>query len=145
MGVNTTYRPTYNKVNGETTGLNSASTFSIALAAGASNTMTVTIQARNGKGDAIASVIPVNFWMADAATGIGLTAQAYSGNVTATSGAFLTALTAKKQFSAVTNASGVLVFTIVDTAKPATQYVVIEAPNNRGVIVSGASGTNWGA
>lgn len=144
MGIQKQYRKTVDAVTGEISPATGATTFTIALAAsGTTNGMDVTITAKDGKGNTVAAPTPVSFWMSNATTGIGLTASAYSGAVTATTGAFLTVLTAKKQFSAVTAATGILAFTIIDTVKPATEYVAIEAPSRRSLVVSGASGTNW--
>lgn len=117
----------------------------VALAAGASNTLTATITVVDGQGNTKAGVWPVEVWISEAATGIGLTADSYSGAVTATTGAVLTALTAKKHFKCVTAATGVLVLSAVDSAKPADQYFVVQPPYTPVLKVSAASGTNWGA
>lgn len=144
MGVNKVYKPEMYAVTGETWPATGASTFAITLAAGATNVMTVTVTAKDARGQTVAAVTPFEIWISEAATGIGLTADSYSGNVTATVGAFHTALTAKKHFLGVTAATGILTFTVTDTAEPADQYIVAKSPDGRGVIVSAASGTNWG-
>lgn len=121
------------------------STVTIALAAGASNTMTITATVKDVFGATVAAVHNLEIWMSEAATGIGLTADAYSGDLTATAGAILSAHTAKKHWSVVTAATGVFTASLVDTAKPADQYVTVRKPGGGSVVVSAASGTSWGA
>jgi hypothetical protein len=117
----------------------------IALAAGAANTMGITITVRDLAGAVVPAVHNLEIWMSEAATGIGLTADTYSGDLTATTGAILSAHTAKKHWSVVTAATGIFAASLVDTAKPADQYVVARRPAGAGVVVSAASGTSWGA
>lgn len=117
----------------------------ITNSAGAANTWTITVQVVDGQGNAKAGVWPIEAWISEAATGIGLTADSYSGTVTATAGAIHTALTAKKHFLGVTAATGQMVFSAVDSAKPADQYFVVKPPYSPVLKVSAASGTNWGA
>lgn len=121
-----------------------AQTATIALAAGATDTMTITITLKDGFGNAFGQRHRVEVYLSDVSTGASLTNSSYSGALTATTGSILTAHTAKKHVTAVTNASGVLVLSLVDTAKPATEYVVVVLPNAR-LIISAASGTSWGA
>jgi hypothetical protein len=119
---------------------------SIALAASATTDgMTITITVLDAAGVAVAAVHQLEFWMSEAATGIGLTADAYSGDLTivATFGAILSAHTAKKHWSVVTNADGIFKATLVDSANPADQYVAVKKPLGAGLIVSAASGVNW--
>lgn len=120
-------------------------TFTVALAAGAANTMTMTITAVDGAGSTVAKVVPFQFWLSEAATGMGLTGDSYSGALTATAGAIHTALTAKKHVLGVTAADGVAVLSLVDTNKPADQYAVVARPDGDGLVVSAASGTSWGS
>ncbi len=121
-----------------------AQTATVALAAGASNTMTITITLKDGFGTAFGQRHRVEVYMSGSSTGAGLTSSSYSGALTATTGDILTALTAKKHVIANTNTSGVLVLSLVDSGKPATEYVCVVLPNGR-LIVSAASGTSWGA
>lgn len=116
----------------------------VTLAASATTDgMDITIQVVDGQGNAKAGVWPVEVWISEAATGIGLTADSYSGTVTASVGSILTALTAKKHFKCVTAATGQLVMTAVDSANPADQYVVVQPPYTPVIKVSAVSGTNW--
>lgn len=116
----------------------------IALAAGAANVMTITISVKDNNGNLIAQPHALEFWNSTLATGIGLSATAYSGALAATTGAILTAFTAKHHASIVTAATGIAVLTITDTGKPATEYMVVKHPDNGTLVVSGASGANWG-
>ena len=118
--------------------------FTIGLADSATTDgMDITITAVDGLGATVAKVVPFEMWISEATTGIGLTADTYSGTVTASVGAIHTALTAKKHFLGVTAATGIAVITAVASANPADQYVVVRHPAGDGVIVSAASGTNW--
>lgn len=75
--------------------------------------------------------------------GMDITADTYSGDLTATEGTILVALTAKKAWLVNTNAGAVFKATLVASANPADQYVVAIHPFNGKPIVSAASGTNW--
>lgn len=121
-------------------------TCTIALAKSATTDgMEFTITVVDAKGTAIAGVHCLEVWISESSAGIGLTADSYSGAVTAVStfGDILTAYTAKKHFSVVTNASGVFKGLAVASANPTDQYIVVKKPVGFGVIVSAASGTNW--
>lgn len=119
-------------------------TFTIVLAASATTDgMDITITAKDAASGTVAAVIPIEWWISEATTGIGLTADSYSGTVTASVGAIHTALTAKKHFLGVTAATGIMTATAVDSANPADQYVVVKKPLGNGVVVSVVSGTNW--
>lgn len=123
-----------------------AVTTTIALAASATTDgMEFTITAKDAAGATVAGVHALEVWISEAATGIGLTADSYSGTVTAVStfGSIHTALTAKKHFLVVTNAAGIFKGLAVDSANPTDQYVVAKNPLGAGVIVSAASGTSW--
>lgn len=116
----------------------------IGLAAGASNTMTITMTVKDAAGATLAGVYLLDWWISEAATGIGLTADSYSGTVAPTTGTDLQIVVAKKQFRSLTATTGILVVAAVDTAKPADQYVVVRHPVTGKLIVSAVSGTNWG-
>ncbi len=121
-------------------------TVTIALAASStSDGMDITITVKDAAGSTVAAVHNLEIWMSEAATGIGLTADTYSGDLTASVGAILSAHTAKKHWSVVTAATGIFTGTLVDTANPADQYVVARRPLGGRLVVSAASGTNWGA
>lgn len=116
----------------------------IALAASATTDgMDITITVRDGRGAAVAAVHVLDFYMSESSAGVGLTADTYSGDLTATTGAILTAWTAKKHWRVNTAATGIFAATLVDSANPADQYVVVKKPVSAGVTVSAVSGTNW--
>jgi predicted RecA/RadA family phage recombinase len=126
-------------------GTGTAATFTIALAASATTDgMEVTITAKDGAGTTVAAVHNFEFWFSDAASGLGLTADSFSGALTAPSvGVILNALTAKKHVLAQTAATGIATLLIVDSANPVDVYACVKNPANGAAIVSAASGTNW--
>jgi hypothetical protein len=90
----------------------------ISAAAGALNTTLITIQLKDGGGNNLAVVVPLDIWLSDANTGIGLTATTASGAVGAgASGTDLGALTAKKAIRSLTDATGKYILSILDTSK----------------------------
>jgi hypothetical protein len=107
--------------------------------------MEAAIQVVNRQGANVAGYFPLECWISEDANGAGLTADSYSGTVTAKSncGTILTALTAKKHFLGLTNADGLLTLLAVASANPADQYVACKRPLGGGVVVSGVSGTKW--
>lgn len=120
-------------------------TVDIALAAGAANVMQITITVQDSNGDAIASVFELDWWISDAATGIGLTADSFSGDVATTTGTEFVEHTSKKHYTGLTDVNGVIVATVTDTNTPADIYVAVRHPLTGEVNVSAASGTSWGA
>lgn len=122
----------------------SASTVAVAIAASATTDgMDITLTAKDANGDTVAAVHQLEFWMSESSAGVGLTADAYSGDLTATAGAILSAHTAKKHWSVATAATGIFAATLVDSANPTDQYVAVKKPLGASLAVSGASGTNW--
>jgi hypothetical protein len=116
----------------------------IALAASATTDgMDITITCKDAAGVRLAGPICLEVWISEDASGAGLTGDSYSGTVTASVGAVLTAYTAKKHFSVVTATSGIAVMTAVASANPADQYVCVKNPLTGRVHVSVASGTSW--
>lgn len=91
----------------------------ITAAAGAANIADVSFHMRDGAGNAVAGVFTFDVYLSDAASGAGLTATTASGTVqAATSGGVIIATNvAKKSFSIQTNASGIFILEITDTAK----------------------------
>jgi len=117
---------------------------SIALAASSTTDgMDITVTVQDAQGATIADVFTLDLWMSEASTGIGLTADTYSGTLTAGTGAILDTHTAKKHFVVQTAATGVFVGTLVDSANPADQYVAVRHPLTGRNVVSAVSGTNW--
>lgn len=122
----------------------SASDVTIALAVGAANGMLITVTAVDAAGATVAAVHELELFMSTSSVGALLTATAYSGSLVASTGALLTTLTAKKHFTLVTDANGVFVGTLTDTAKPATEYVCVKKPGRASLKVSAVSGVTWG-
>lgn len=91
----------------------------IVPAAGAANIADVSFHVRDGAGNAVAGVFNFEVYLSDDPAGAGLTATSASGTVqAATSGGIVrSVLTAKKDFLVQSNASGVFVLEITDTAK----------------------------
>lgn len=98
----------------------SASSLLITNGAGASsNICNVSFQVTDYLGNAVAGVFLLDIYLSDAATGIGLTATTASGGIAAVSadGTILDVLVASKFVRAQTNAAGLFVLAITDTAK----------------------------
>lgn len=116
----------------------------IALAASTTTDgMDITVTLKNAAGQAVTGVYTLTLYMSESNSGAGITADSYSGDLTATSGAILAALVAKKAWLVATSAGGVFGATLVDDANPADQYVVAIHPLNGKPIVSAVSGTKW--
>lgn len=116
---------------------------SIALAASATTDgMTITVTVLDADGNTLAGVYAMEMYMSEAATGIGLTGDTYSGDLTAVTGGVAAVRTSKKAWLIQTHTTGIFVGTLVDSANPADQYVVVVLPSGQRV-VSAASGTNW--
>ena len=118
--------------------------FSIAIAASATTDgMDITVTALDLDGNTVAAVTEFLMHMSEAASGAGLTADSYSGDLTASVGAILGALTAKKSWVCQTAATGIFTATLVDSGNPADQYVAVKNPVGPGLTISAVSGTNW--
>jgi len=118
---------------------------SVAVAAGASNTMTITVTIKQASGAALGQINTLLLYMSEVNTGASITADGYSGDLTATAGFILGPIVAKKAWLVTTAADGIFVGSLVDTAKPNDQYAVAINPLNGRPVVSAVSGTNWGA
>lgn len=121
-----------------------ANNVTIAIAASATTDgMDITVTVVDGQGNTVTGVRELIMHMSEAATGAGLTGDTYSGDLTATTGAILGALTAKKAWVVQTAASGIFAATLVASANPADQYVAVKKPMSAELVVSAVSGTNW--
>lgn len=121
-----------------------AATVTIALAASSTTDgMDITVTVKDKDSTAIAKPFPLLLWMSEAATCAGVTADTYSGTLTAGTGILLQTITAKKTFMIQTAATGIFVGTLVDSANPADQYVCVAHPITATPIASAASGTSW--
>jgi hypothetical protein len=120
---------------------NIMSTATVALAAGAANSVDCTITVKDAAGATIAAPHVLEVWISRAATGIGLTSTAASGSLTASTGSIHTALTAKKHVSLITAATGIAVLNLVDTAKTEGEYFCVKIPRSGKVVASSATVT----
>lgn len=109
----------------------------ISYAKGAANVVNVSVQLADVYGTAIAAVRRLDFWLSDAATGLGLTATTASGGlaIVGVAGALLGTPTASKMLECTTDATGKLTIAITDTAKTAF-YPVVNIPSAGGTGVT---------
>ena len=86
---------------------------------GTANLSNVSFQVQDNYGNAVAGVFELTIYLSDSSVGNGLTATTASGGIAAlaASGTILGALTASKAIRAITNAAGLFVLVITDTAK----------------------------
>jgi len=96
-------------------------TITFVAAAGGANVCEVTVTVVDNEGNAVALPHMMEWWLSDAATGIGLTGTAASGTVAAksASGTDLEVVTAKKHTRVQTLATGIYIIEITDSAKTA--------------------------
>lgn len=121
-----------------------AGSIDIALAASATpDGMDITITVLDAAGVAIDAVHSLEVWVSEDAQGEGLTADTASGDLTWSTGTELQEIVSKKHYTVLTDANGVAVATLVDSANPTDQYIAVRHPLTGKVIVSAASGTNW--
>lgn len=103
---------------------------------GSSNITLITMQVKDGAGNNIAAVAPVEWWLTDAATGAALTATTASGAVAAgASGTDLLSKVSKKAGDAITDATGKYILSITDTAKTGF-YIAVTCPGTGVTFVS---------
>ena len=114
-----------------------AGTIGFAVAPGASaNIALVSIQMEDKNGNPVPGIQTLDIWLSDAASGIGLTAVTASGTVgVGASGTILGALTASKALRVLTDANGLCILSITDTANT-DFYVAASLPANGSVFVS---------
>lgn len=107
------------------------------VATDGSNKTKVTCQLVDIEGTSVSKVMNFDLWLSDATTGAGLTATTASGAVAAgASGADIATLTSKKALRVQSNASGVYILSITDTAKTAFK-VCAQMPD--GEVIVGAT------
>lgn len=106
-----------------------ATTFTFEADAAAANVCEVTVTAKDAAGATVAAPLNFDLWLSDAATGAGLTGTAASGTVTvkSASGAVIGTYEAKKALRVQSQATGVFILEITDTAKT-TFYPVAQVP-----------------
>lgn len=105
---------------------------------GSANHCSVSLQVQDCMGNALQGVYSFDLYLSDAATGIGLTATTASGGIAAlaSSGTVLGALTTSKAISVTTNAAGLFILDILDTAKTGFYVCVARLAGGIGVQVS---------
>lgn len=119
-------------------------TITIALAASeTTDGMDITVSLKTAAGAALGQINTLILYMSETNTGSGITGDTYSGDLTASEGAILGSLVAKKMWMVNTTAGGVFKGTLVASANPNDQYVVAIHPFNGKPVVSAASGTSW--
>jgi hypothetical protein len=122
---------------------NGARNVTLTPAAGTANQSLVTLQLKDAAGNAIAVVTPIDVWLSDAATGIGLTGTTASGAVAAgASGTDLGVLTTKKAITSLTDATGKYILAITDTAK--TGFFVCAAVGSKIYVSAALVAGNYG-
>ena len=121
----------------ELNGLNdSASNVTIVYSTGTgTDNIVVTITVVDAAAVAIDAVQKLEVFITDDDIGGVLTSTAASGALTATTGAVLTALTAKKHITCTTAATGIVVLDLVDSANTAGERFCVVNPVNGKVIV----------
>ena len=130
--------------NSQFVGEGRVSALTFAVAAGGANVATVTIQAVNFEGAAVAGVRNVFLWLSDSASGIGATGTTASGTVAATTGTELVDLTAKKVKIVQTDATGKIVLAITDTAKTAFKVCYQLTDNDAAVVGATLATASYG-
>lgn len=96
----------------------------------AANTIVVSIQLKNARGKALAQKAIADIYLSDAATGIGITGTVPTSTLVAgTNGTKLAALVTDKMLRMLSDASGRIDLSIVQTAAPVTYYVVVVFPD----------------
>ena len=118
----------------------SANNVTIAYAASVTTDgLEATLTVVDAAGTAIDAVHQLEVFITDDDIGGVLTSTAASGTLTATTGAILTALTAKKHVSITTAATGIAVLLLVDSANTAGERFIVVNPLNNKVIVGPSS------
>ena len=119
-------------------GLSSAATVTVTAVAGASNVSTVTVTVKDAAGATVSGVQLLQLWTASDAAGTTISTTAYSSSLVATTGTILATITAKHYFEILTDAAGVFVGSLTDTAKTA-DYIAVMKPTGAGIVVSSAA------
>ncbi len=124
---------------------NVVASVSWAVAAGASNVCVLTGTLKDAAGATIAAARPIDLYISEAVTGIGITADTYSTGASITTGTQIIAFTANKAWRINTHTDGTFAISITDTAKPADQYAVAIVSTKGTLSISAASAALWGA
>lgn len=129
-----------------------ASTVTIATAAGGgANEWDFTVTMKDAAGTTVTGIQYFMLWISEAATGIGTTGDTYSSGLAAATGTILdyggggATATPTGVIHCLTHTDGTFTGTITDSGTPADQYAVVKEPVGPGIVVSDASGTDWGS
>lgn len=114
-----------------------AVTYSVTAVAAGANASTITITAKDASGATVTGVRYIDVYTTSDAAGTTISSTAYSGTLVAGTGAILVTYTAKHAFRVCTDATGVFVGTLTDTAKTA-DYIAVPNPMTNGAVVSAA-------
>lgn len=106
--------------------------------AGASNVSTVSVQVTDANGAAVTGVHWLELITTSDAAGTTISTTSYSGTLVAVTGAILVTLTSKHAFLVATDANGLFVGSLTDTAKTA-DYIAVKKPASAGLVVSAAA------
>lgn len=113
-----------------------AQNMTFAPAAGSPGVCNVAIQIQDAKGNPIASVFELEWWLSDSPTGAGVTGTSASGTVGAgASGTDVYGKVSKKAGDSLTDATGKYILLITDTAKTGF-YVCLGCPGTGVTFVS---------
>lgn len=110
---------------------------SVSVAAGAANVCTVTVQAKGPNGANTTGVRWLMLITTSDAAGTTISGTAYSGTLAAVTGTIPITFTAKHAFLICTDATGLFVGSLTDTAKTA-DFIAVAIPMSGGAIVSTA-------
>lgn len=113
------------------------STYTVTALAGAANVSTITVTAKDANGNTITGVRYFDLYTTSDAAGTTVSVTAYSGTLVATTGTLIATITAKHVFRCATDANGVFIGSLTDTAKTA-DFVAVPNPINNGAVVSSA-------
>lgn len=112
-------------------------TVTVTAVAGAANVSTVTITAKDANGATVAGIQWFELITTSDSGGGTISATAYSGTLAAVTGTILATYVAKHAFLVATDATGVFVGSLTDTAKTA-DYIAVMSPLGPAPIVSAA-------
>lgn len=112
-------------------------TVTVTAVAGATNVSTVTVTVKDLAGNTVPGVHWLDLITTSDAAGTTISGTAYSGTLVATTGTILVTPVAKHAFLIATDATGVFIGSLTDTAKTA-DFVAVKKPVSGGIIVSSA-------
>lgn len=110
---------------------------------GTTDGIDITMTVKDVLGNTIAAAHALDVWISEASTGIGITGESYSGDVTVVTGAEMVEHVSKKVFQVVTAVTGILGMLAVDSSNETDQYFCAAIPGTGRIAVSAASGTTW--